>query len=232
MPDLKLATPVQDQAEEWAEFSLAVQETLAFNDKVRESFHEGGSYRSPAFEPVRRLRLHPLLVDLDDQESAEIVHKAFCEIEGVEVDSERADHVWVKLLGDSDSKGEHIDPYDDFLYCWDECKSPGPNPLERAVQRAKEDPRPADYFGERFSSRRRMKYRRFLRVAEELQLAQGEQPILLPTTRLPSLLDTDQGQITRWRQLATKDGFLKQVAKYKRGIKADEFRFHLPPKVS
>jgi len=232
MPDLKLAAPVTDRDEDWAEFSLAIQEALVANDKVREGFCQGCRYKSPAFEFVRQIRLHPMLVELDRDASAKLVDKALCEIEGVTIGSEESDHIWVKLLGDTDSKGDHVDPYEDFLDCWDACKSPGPNPLERAVLRASEDPKPADHFGERFSSRRREKYRRFLRVAEELQLEQGNEPILLPTTRLPYLLDTDQSQITKWRKLARKDGFLEPVAKYEPRRKADEFLFHLPPKAS
>jgi hypothetical protein len=68
-------------------------------------------------------------------------------------------------------------------------------------------------------------YARFCAIAGWLQTLRGDQPIVLPVEKLASVLGVSPRSITSLRQLAIRAGILEEVAPYKKGLKATQFKF-------
>jgi len=117
------------------------------------------------------------------------------------------------------------DAYLEFMYDWDKISSPsGVSPLEEARGRAEESPLDP----ERCRDHPLPTYRRFVGIAGWLQVIIGDHPIMLPCEAMGKLLDVSAMQITRFRHLAEKDGYIKKVCEHSRAKhRATEFRFDI-----
>ncbi len=202
----------------------AVLEAHDANKAAFENRSKKSRYRSPAFEFARRLKAHPELENLSAEDAADPVEVVLREI----VSEKDHDHLWEAALGTTNSKGAEVDPYFDFIKVWETCDAAGTGLLEEAVQQAEANPRSPEYFGSRYEGPRYGPFRRFLTVAEELQGLRGDQNIWLPGKALGSLLKVHHQQISDWRIMAVKYGFLIPKKKYQIRKKAAEYRFQIP----
>ena len=73
------------------------------------------------------------------------------------------------------------------------------------------------------------RYDRFVSLAGWLQHTAGDRPIALPCRVVAALMGTDKHQVSAWRGLAVREGFLRELekARYEPGGKgkATTFRF-------
>jgi len=115
--------------------------------------------------------------------------------------------------------------YTEFICNWHAVRYRiGETPLGNAIQKAERFPlRPWRAKGHRV---RLSRYSRFVSIAGWLQVSMGDCPILLPVGKLAELIGVSPMQVTRYRQMAQLDGYLRIVCghNYTRR-KATEFRF-------
>jgi hypothetical protein len=115
----------------------------------------------------------------------------------------------------------------EFLDAWDKVRYlAGLNPLNVAIERAKRVPLGLNQGKVRSFT---AGYQDFVSIAGWLQTAMGNKPILLPVHQLAERLGVVAMTISRYRQWAIEDGYLRQTGKGQwvttgRG-RADEFRF-------
>ncbi|MCI0409660.1 MAG: hypothetical protein L0191_14045, partial [Acidobacteria bacterium] len=187
----------------------------------------GKRWRSPAFELARRLKNEPRLRGLSGLDAADLVNAALAEIHAQEEEG----FLWEKFIGHNTTDGQQIDPYTDFVHCWDKCRGADEGALSRAYQAMMEHPPSEDHFGEGFQGGRWEPFRRFLSLAERLQSDAGDSPIFLAVTPLADLFAVAEQQISRWRGIAERAGFLETITPARPG-KATEFLFRRPPDTS
>ena len=115
----------------------------------------------------------------------------------------------------------------EFVCNWDSVRyNIGESPLENAAAKADAHGlRPARC--DRHPGRLR-RYARFVSIAGWLQVTMGNRPILLPCEKLAELLDVSPKAISRYRQMATRDGYLLESQKHNRiAGRATEFVFNV-----
>jgi hypothetical protein len=106
---------------------------------------------------------------------------------------------------------------------------PGQGPLENAIDEARV--LPLDLAAE-VMERRSDYYPVFVALAGHLQVIMGARPILLPVEKVGPLLGVKPMTVSRYRECAIEDGYLREVtpavfrAKGKRG-RATEFVFNV-----
>ena len=207
-----------------------IRNALKSNQQELQAARRGESkcYRSPAFGFVKLVKGAPSFRDLSAWEAAQRVEAELRLI----FSAEPPGTLWERALGSESSNGKVIDPYDDFLACWDSCVASGLSPLDAAYQQAGQMQIHPRSFGPESTCERDGPFRFFLTVAELLQRARRGQSILLPTQRLAELFGTSAPQISRWRKRGVSLGFLREVkaAAHKRG-RATEFVFERPGSV-
>ena len=179
-------------------------------------------WHTPILHFVRYAKAHPKLFPLP-------VDKAVCEIEKVMASWQKADKQigpdpWQGVLGVS-----RADAHAEFYRLWDEVRNlPGYEALENAVERARCTPiNPTA----RYKKPRPAQYAEFISIAGWLQVAQGDQNIMLPVEMLNKILKVTPMTISNYRKWAIEDGFLKEATPYEfhgkgnKQNKATEFRF-------
>ena len=115
--------------------------------------------------------------------------------------------------------------YLEFVCNWDAVRYRiGQTPLSNASMMAEEHPLEPRRASKRPDFLKR--YARFVSIAGWLQVSMGNNPILLPVSKLADLLGVRPMTITRYRQTAIRDGYLKVVSEhvYSKG-RATEFLF-------
>lgn len=178
------------------------------------AFPGAGSWQSPTWELVSRLRRHPATWDLDADEAADLVESIRPE-------------VWSELPA-HDSMGNPCDPAEDFPRAWDRCR--GGSALERAMLAVDGAPIPSEEFGGGWvSHRRRAGFRRFLAVARELtRIAEGG-PIVLAVEGIAAALGVDRHAVGEYRRRAVELGYLVETAAAdRRNRRAAEYRWLHP----
>jgi hypothetical protein len=115
--------------------------------------------------------------------------------------------------------------YFEFVCNWDAVRYKiGETPLGNALEKAEAHPlrpRRSTRYPE-FLAR----YSRFVSVAGWLQVAMGNRPILLPVAKLAVMLGVKPMTITRYRQTAERDGYLRVVKEHSYSkSRATEFFF-------
>jgi len=121
-----------------------------------------------------------------------------------------------------------LDPeeiYFEFVCNWDRVRYDiGETPLSNAVLKAEKNPlEPRRCTGRAdFLAR----YAKFVSIAGWLQVTMGNRSILLPVDRLGELMSVKPMTITRYRQAAVSDGYLRVIKEHCYTRKtATEFRF-------
>jgi hypothetical protein len=69
------------------------------------------------------------------------------------------------------------------------------------------------------------RYNKFLSIAGWLQVARGDDPIVLPVEKLANELGVTAQMVSHWRQRAQRQGLLSEVGRYVAHIQATKFRF-------
>jgi hypothetical protein len=164
------------------------------------------------FEFTRYARSHPEIAELVAEEA----------LARVKASMENFQWGWTLLEPSADADESEIE----FTYHWDRIRFPiGALPLERATSAAIANPF-------KLRNERNDKYVRFISLAGHLQMLLGDRNILLPCRLLAAPLQCSHETVKRMRDLAKKDGFLREV---KRSVyhgspgtgRATEFRFAL-----
>lgn len=201
-----IATRVDSNEGPVGEDSLteAVQSALEATTSVLEKASSAGVWKTPAFEFARRLKGRPELGQLSAVKAADRIECKLVKVTG------DANFPWVTGLGDIDSLGERVDPYSDFIKCWDSVQRPGGNTLQSAVKQASEPDDPAE-FGERLSRRGREGARRFYRTCRVLQELAGDDPFYIAIESGAEAFGVDGRQISRWFYAGVKHGLLEKV---------------------
>ena len=115
--------------------------------------------------------------------------------------------------------------YLEFVCNWDSVRYRlGETPLTNALAKAEEMPLQPNRASKHPGFLQR--YSRFIGLAGWLQVTMGDRPILLPVERLAEILSVRPMTISRYREIAVKDGFLRVVREHA-AVKgrATEFRF-------
>lgn len=174
-------------------------------------------YRTVAWVFVRWLRPHPKLVALRSVgEVADLVEAELEKIFGT-------GDPWLEALGDWDSAGKGVDPYDDFIACWQRVRVPmGSGPLEWAYFRAQTEPLDWPHTGK---SKRGDGYRAFLNLAYWLQRQSDTDRIIVACEKWGKVLGVSPDSISRWRQRAESESILVVERKGSTGHGATECRF-------
>ena len=118
---------------EWAELLRSVQEAAK---ACHRAVATPRPYRSPTWVLAWRLSRHPKFVELEQDEAVELLDRAFGELGCSDPESVE----WTALLPSRDSRGNEIEPRDDFLACWNSCRKAGIGALAEAYDRASRSP--------------------------------------------------------------------------------------------
>ena len=103
--------------------------------------------------------------------------------------------------------------YFEFVCNWDAVRYRiGQSPLSNAEMMAEDHPLEPRRASKRPGFLKR--YARFVSIAGWLQVSMGNRPILLPVEKLGGLLGVRPMTITRYRQTALQDGYLKVVSEH------------------
>jgi len=210
--------------EEWQRFLETVRSATEVNERIfRRLQGTRRKWRSPCFELVRRLRWEPALRDLTAEDAAETVEAAL----GVTLGQDKEKYLWEHVIGHSDTEGNQVDPFFDFLDCWEKVRE-APSALVEAVAEVRATPRGETYYGQSLKGLRWEGFREFLSIAHSLQDRAGTGTIFLAVEPFAELLSVSSQQISKYRQRAERYGYLRKVADARPG-RAAEFRFHPNP---
>lgn len=210
--------------EECERFLETVRAAVEANKHTFRRLQGTERWRSPAFEFTRRVRWLPELRNLTGLGAGEILHAAL----GVLFEQDKEEFLWEHLIGHSDTDGNAVDPYTDFLVCWDKLRGPGVGVLDLALAEVKANPDAESFLAGRLSGMQLAAFRTFLALCNRLQ-ERAEEGVIAPAVEpVARLLGVDAQQVSRWRLLAVKYGYLEQVEQARRG-RAAEFRFHPEP---
>lgn len=204
-------------------FLETVRTAAEANARIVQRLQGTDRWRSPCFEFVRRLRWEPTLRGLTGEQAAEVVEVALREIY-----PEAGELLWEQVLGHNDTGGQQVDPFTDFLLCWDNIRET-PSLLETALEEVRADPESAEAFlGGRLRAAGWKPFREFLALLNRLQIHAGPGRIWPAVEPVAALLGVSPQQVSRWRKMALKRGYLDLVADSYPGHAA-EFRFHPDP---
>jgi len=190
--------------------SLSVSDYLAAAAErfwqTPDGFHEP-CYHTPVFDFVRAAKCHPELNPLTAERA----------LARVEEWLRQQRKNWTEVSSTVNSNDE---AQAEFLVVWDKIRVlPGQSSLAWAIEQAGRqrlippNGRPAGYC-------------LFISVAGWLQQWQGNKPILLPVHKLAAVLNCKPMTVSRYRELAIKDGLLEKISDHSYKHKqATEFRF-------
>jgi len=181
-----------------------------FADPLKGNCSRDGPYRTPLWSFTRVVRSHfGMGVDAD---------RVFWQLVAPEIERRGG---WELL----ETELEFEEIYFEFVCNWDAVRFRiGETALENAIAKADSYPlRPSR------SSKHPgylQRYARFISIAGWLQATMGDRPILLPVEKLAAVVGGSPMAITRYRQTAVADGYLRIVGQhvYSKGL-ATEFRF-------
>lgn len=204
-------------------FLETVRTAAEDNQRIVRRLQGTGRWRSPCFEFARRLRWEPKLRDLRAEDAEQIVEDAL----GVIFPQDKEEFLWEHVIGHSDTDGQQVDPFLDFLDCWEKLRQT-PSALAEAVAEARANPRPGTFYGEKLAGLKWERFREFLAIADVLQNRAGEGSIFLAVQPLGALLGVSAEQVSTYRRRAERYGFLVKLAEARPG-RAAEFRFDFNP---
>jgi hypothetical protein len=160
-------------------------------------------WQSEGFYFVRLVKAHPDMVRKDADQAVALVDKTMAKLVKQLPAKERFDP-WEHYLG----VGKE-DVYAEFYDQWDKIRHlPGFSPLANALEMAKR--RPLSVLAEHkraFAAN----YEVFISLAGWLQVDMGDTPILLPVEQVAELLGVTPKSVSRYRQWAVADGYLREL---------------------
>ena len=202
-----IASPVTNVI---AAYGLPLPDCVSWAVNNYLDFDEGEAWQSPLWSFVRIVKGHPDLIGLRSKAALQAVERI---LKG-------------RLTGDAWMRHFHLEREDaqvEFMGCWEKIRFvPGWDPLEQAVQRAKQMQLIPP-------TERTDGYVRFVSIAGWLQVTMGNRNIMLPCEKLSEYLQCKPMTISRYRRWAIEDELLTQVKEHRfkpgGGGEATEFRF-------
>jgi hypothetical protein len=167
-----------------------------------ENWEDAGQdhWESELFHFVRLMKAHPALAGLPPADAFAAIEAALRRTHRLGVRE-----VWGAIFG-----MEREDAQAEVLSCWEKVRwAPGQSPLVNALRLATERPL---LLAKDVVERRSDGYPRFIGLAGWLQASVGDRDILLPTRDVAELLRVTPMTISRYRDWAVEDGYLKLVA--------------------